>query len=183
MCALLYVAATVAYQVPQVYKVASHDVRSHKPLSSVSLLPIGAHTLPVIKHVLATGRKCRQLNDCCTSPAKSGSAVISGPRCARCVALTELYIQDSPASPTARESETVVWAGGEDEKRLGVSTRGIYLLFNGVCKRLRRLQLVSCELLGYDAIQHMINAVRLLDWCQRRNAAHAVPSLPSRLPQ
>ena len=51
------------------------------------------------------------------------------------------------------------WQGGGDEgKRVGVTTRGIYLLMNGKCRRLRRLQLVTCDLLGYDAVQHMINA-------------------------
>jgi hypothetical protein len=141
----------------------------------------------------------------------------------RCVVLEELYLQDSPAAPKARETEKLVWEvtkhalvlstavstgplratactqphpcpplptspapgycllspnsmssccgrcltsgarahcvqGGEDGKRLGVSTRGIYLLMNGRCQRLRRLQLASCELLGYDAVQHIVNA-------------------------
>jgi hypothetical protein len=76
----------------------------------------------------------------------------------RCHVLEELYIQDSPSSPTARETEILVWEGGSEEKRLGVSTRGIYLLMNGVCRLLRRLQLVTCDLVGYDALVHLINA-------------------------
>jgi hypothetical protein len=75
----------------------------------------------------------------------------------RCHLLEELYIQDAAVPPIARISEDVLWEEAE-EANAGVTTRGIYLLMNGNCRRLRRLQLVDCNRLGYDAMRHVVNA-------------------------